>query len=203
MPKVSAAHRERRRRQILDAALACFLRKGLHETSMQDIFAESGLSAGAVYRYFPSKDELIKAITAEASAAMNATLGPLITQDPPAPFPEVIAAVAPRIAELARDGGPLCLAPQAWALALSDPGLGDHVRETMAMIRDLWIGYAARLAETGALPPGTDHVAVGKAMFGLMPGFLLQTVVLGDITPDELATGVGALVRPDLRAARG
>ena len=53
MPKVSDAHRAARRRQILDAARRRFVRNGFHATSMQDIFAEAGLSAGAVYRYFP------------------------------------------------------------------------------------------------------------------------------------------------------
>lgn len=53
---------EKRKRQILDAALACFSRKGFHQTSMQEICAEAGLSAGALYRYFPSKSELIVAI---------------------------------------------------------------------------------------------------------------------------------------------
>src|SRR3954470_18901979 len=61
MPRVSEEHLERRRRQILDAARRCFVRKGVHETSMQDIFAESGLSAGAVYRYFKSKNEIVAA----------------------------------------------------------------------------------------------------------------------------------------------
>jgi TetR/AcrR family transcriptional regulator, repressor for uid operon len=55
----------RRRRQILDAAMACFRRRGFHQTSMQEICAEAGLSAGAVYRYFPSKTDIIAAIADE------------------------------------------------------------------------------------------------------------------------------------------
>jgi TetR/AcrR family transcriptional regulator, transcriptional repressor of aconitase len=42
---------------------------------MQDIFDASGLSAGAVYRYFPSKDSLIKAI---AVNVLNEVLTPAI-----------------------------------------------------------------------------------------------------------------------------
>ncbi|WP_369028857.1 TetR/AcrR family transcriptional regulator, partial [Nocardia farcinica] len=62
MPRVSEEHLERRRQQILVAAQRCFSRKGFYNTSMQDVFAESGLSAGAVYRYFKSKDELVAAL---------------------------------------------------------------------------------------------------------------------------------------------
>ena len=56
---------QRRRRQILDAAMACFRRRGFHQTSMQEICAEAELSAGALYRYFPSKADIIAAIAAE------------------------------------------------------------------------------------------------------------------------------------------
>jgi AcrR family transcriptional regulator len=62
MPKVTEAHLEARRQQILDAAWACFARKGYHQTTMQDICQESGLSPGAIYRYFASKEAILKAI---------------------------------------------------------------------------------------------------------------------------------------------
>jgi AcrR family transcriptional regulator len=48
----------RTRAQILHAALACFSNKGYHQTSMDDIVAESGLSKGALYWHFKSKQEL-------------------------------------------------------------------------------------------------------------------------------------------------
>lgn len=62
MPKVSAAHLEARRDQILHAACACFGRAGIVETSIQDICREAQLSVGAVYRYFPSKGAIVEAI---------------------------------------------------------------------------------------------------------------------------------------------
>ena len=59
---VSLEHEQMRRQQILDAALACFSRRGYHATSMEDIVRESGLSVGALYSYFPSKEELFAAL---------------------------------------------------------------------------------------------------------------------------------------------
>jgi AcrR family transcriptional regulator len=49
---------EERRQQIMEAALACFARKGYYKTTMDDIVAESGLSKGSLYWYFKSKDDL-------------------------------------------------------------------------------------------------------------------------------------------------
>jgi AcrR family transcriptional regulator len=56
-PDVSAE----RRAQIIEAALACFMRKGFNNTTMDDIVMESGLSKGSLYWYFESKDELFTA----------------------------------------------------------------------------------------------------------------------------------------------
>jgi len=51
-----------RRSEILAAAQACFARAGFHQTSMQEICAEAGMSPGNLYRYFRSKEEIIAGI---------------------------------------------------------------------------------------------------------------------------------------------
>jgi AcrR family transcriptional regulator len=62
MPKISELRRESRREQILEAALACFSENGFHQTGMADIVRRSGMSHGAVYVYFSSKDDIIEAL---------------------------------------------------------------------------------------------------------------------------------------------
>jgi AcrR family transcriptional regulator len=52
---------EERKPRIIEAAMACFVRKGYTNTTMDDIVAESGLSKGSLYWYFDSKDELFTA----------------------------------------------------------------------------------------------------------------------------------------------
>ncbi len=75
MPKVSEAHVAARRQQILGAARACFARQGFHQTSIQDICKEAGLSPGAVYRYFPSKEHIIAATCLECQEGIIAMIG--------------------------------------------------------------------------------------------------------------------------------
>ncbi|MBN1889641.1 MAG: TetR/AcrR family transcriptional regulator [Thermoflexales bacterium] len=68
-----------RRAQIIQAALACFVREGYNNTTMDDIVKESGLSKGSLYWYFKGKDELFEAALMsffttfgqEAFAALN------------------------------------------------------------------------------------------------------------------------------------
>ena len=62
MPKISPAQEQQRREQILAAATVCFARQGYHATSMDDVVRQSGLSVGAIYTYFPSKEELFLAL---------------------------------------------------------------------------------------------------------------------------------------------
>ena len=50
---------EERKDQILDAASDVFAEKGVHESRMDDIVQKSGLSKGALYWYFKSKDEIL------------------------------------------------------------------------------------------------------------------------------------------------
>ncbi len=61
MPRTKDDKLEKRRRfEILEAAARCFVRDGFHQASMRAICAEAGLSAGAVYNYFPGKDAIIE-----------------------------------------------------------------------------------------------------------------------------------------------
>lgn len=59
------------RERIIEAAVTCFARSGFHGASMGGICAEAGMSPGALYRYFPSKDAIIAAI-AEAERVRHA-----------------------------------------------------------------------------------------------------------------------------------
>ena len=61
-PRVSQDHIDRRREQILQAAVFCSARKGFRRTTMRDICREANLSTGAVYNYFKSKEEILEAL---------------------------------------------------------------------------------------------------------------------------------------------
>ncbi|MBN2502423.1 MAG: TetR/AcrR family transcriptional regulator [Anaerolineales bacterium] len=50
---------EERKEQIIEAATRVFLERGVQKTRMDDIVEKSGLSKGALYWYFKSKDDLI------------------------------------------------------------------------------------------------------------------------------------------------
>lgn len=56
------AKTEERKRQILAAALDCFLEKGFAETTMKDVARRSGASNGSIYHHFGAKEGLARAL---------------------------------------------------------------------------------------------------------------------------------------------
>ena len=75
---------EERRTQILEAAMRVFARSGFQEARMDDIVAETGLSKGALYWYYKSKDEIILSIMNSMFDRELAGLEALQTDDRPA-----------------------------------------------------------------------------------------------------------------------
>lgn len=61
-PKVTGQHLLETRTKVLNAAEALFAKKGYYDTSMDEIAEGSGLSKGAIYGHFKSKEELFIAL---------------------------------------------------------------------------------------------------------------------------------------------
>ena len=60
-----ARRKEARPGELLNAALDLFVEKGFAGTRMEEVAARAGVSKGTVFLYFPSKDELFKAVVRE------------------------------------------------------------------------------------------------------------------------------------------
>jgi len=67
---VPAASQGEKRRQILDAAVRAFARKGYHACRVGEIAEEAGVAYGLVYHYFGSKEELLETIFRETWTQM-------------------------------------------------------------------------------------------------------------------------------------
>src|SRR5260370_41130934 len=95
MPRLTPRTRDARRQQILAAAQRCFTRNGFQATSMADIFAEAGLSAGSVYSHFTGQDEIITAIADDVIDKITATAAAALPGgEPPAPDEALEAVLA-------------------------------------------------------------------------------------------------------------
>jgi AcrR family transcriptional regulator len=194
MPKVSDAHRAARRRQILDAASRRFTSNGFHATSMQDILSEAELSAGAVYRYFPSKSAIVAAIAEETVGEIIRAIEEITGAEP---VPSVEEAMARALAVADAYTGPrgvARLAVQVWAESLRDPALADFVAETYGRIRARFVEFARRAQAAGKLPADADPRQVGAVLFGMVPGYILQRLLVGGVDAATYEAGLRALL---------
>jgi len=76
--------KEARPGELVAAALACFAERGFAATKLDDIAAKAGVAKGTVYLYFPSKEELFKAVVRE-SLLPNIARAETMLDDPATP----------------------------------------------------------------------------------------------------------------------
>lgn len=71
MPKVTEKYMEEKRRMIVDCAYQVCLRKPVEMVTISDVIAETGMSQGAIYRYYNGLDEILADIATKMRSDYN------------------------------------------------------------------------------------------------------------------------------------
>ena len=202
MPKVTQAHLDARKEQILHAAHRVFARKGFHTATMQDICLESGLSPGAVYRYFASKDDIIESCGTGAREHMEETWGSLGAAESTL---EILQGLLQTylVDALSRPDDPESAALGHWAPSLdielwaeslhNDRVRGGYLGLIGGIVEPL-AGILQRGQERGEVNPDLDPVAVARALFGCWMGLLVQVSLDPGVDRQHYADAVRAMV---------
>lgn len=183
-----------RRQRILEAAQRCFIRTGLHGTSMADIARESGLPEDVVEHHFATRDELVEGIAGNILRLVSGYFEEILAADPLPPLDEVIERFADTVMAFSGADGPGHLAPIFWASALYNEQMAERARAPITRARNGWIEIVERQRAAGALPPDADPRAVSAVLVCLLPGILLQRVLFDDIDPATLSSGARSLL---------
>lgn len=85
--------------EIVQAAMAVFAEKGFAAAKLDEIAARAGVSKGAVYLYFETKEDIFRAVVEQAIAPNVALLRGMIASHP-GPFADLIRAMAGHIGGL-------------------------------------------------------------------------------------------------------
>lgn len=200
MARVSQAHLDARRRQILDGAAVCFARNGFHATSMQDVLKEVDLSAGAVYRYFSGKEELIGAIVEEVLGQVREGFEEAARSTPPPPPDVLVASVLGRVLaakeSLTVDGRPAFprLVVQVWAETIRDERLSAVLREGYGTVREAWTRSVRAHQDAGTIRSDVPPEHVARVMMAAAMGFLAQQALFGPTPAEVLRDGLRALM---------
>jgi len=179
VPKVSQQYRDARRAQILDGARRCFLRNGFHATSMHDLFAESGLSSGAVYRYFASKEDVILAIAEENMRDVVSMIRELATKRPQdgvgAALSEVLDVIRTKHADDELGG----IAVLVWSEALRNPALAARFDESLQQLRADLTELVREHRTRSTKRQDTTPEELAALFMTIIPGFILQLSLFG------------------------
>ena len=200
MPKVSDEHRAEKRQQIIAATLRCVERDGFHKTTMAAVVKESGLSAGSVYTYFRGKSDIIHSIAESGltgvTDAINALMPPAGSDDPVPPPELAVQTAVQHILDLADHLGVDLprIALQTWAEAAHDPETRALMAPEAGRIRAAWRSYAERAIAAGRFRADADPERIAMVLTGLLPGFILQRIMIVDVTPEIYSAGLRDLL---------
>ena len=163
------------RTKILDAARKLFGDRGFGQATIEDIASAAGVSNGALYHHFASKEELFRAILTDHISDQRLEISALV---PATSLREVLERIASYWFEhLRKDHEDDALFAEFWAQAARDPwarqAMGGFIHDGASLFENgLRIGQ-----ETGLIRPDVDPAAVATLMYATMQGFFLLWTV--------------------------
>jgi AcrR family transcriptional regulator len=184
VPKVSEQYRDARREQILRAARRAFQRNGFHATSMQDLFAETKLSSGAVYRYFRSKDDMVLAIAQDSIRDVITMMSSVARERNGSSIGEALAAAVTLVQAKDEQDDLAGLAVQVWGEALRNGHLREPFAAMLTEIKAEVVDVIRVEQRAGRLSAGPSAESLASVLVAILPGCILQLAILG---PEALA----------------
>jgi TetR/AcrR family transcriptional repressor of uid operon len=194
-----AERRDQQVQRILEAAKACFVRSGFQGASMQQICAEAGMSPGALYRYFASKEAVIEAICA-ADRAEDAKLFSRILENPSVVDGVVEGAMAHMRHVHETHAAPLFA--EIMAESMRNPVVGVTCLENIQEVQELFRGYLGRAIERGEIDPVVDLDTLLPSLTSIAHGMAVNDLPSQRIPFEKLEIVIRATVVALLRPTR-
>ena len=196
MPKLKPDIQRARREHILDAAEECFGRTGFHRTTMHDICREAGISPGALYVYFDSKEALIAGICERDRAEFAERFDQLAeAQD----FMQALRSLGEQyFLEEPAHSHRMCI--EIGLESTRNPRVGEIFQRFDRYIADSFEKLFGRMQAEGRIAPSLDIPAVAKAFTIVCDGMFWRRAVDPAFDPMAAMPAVlqliGALLNP-------
>ncbi len=155
--------REFRREQLLEVAARLFAQRGLEGTTTKDIAREAGVSAGLLYHYYPSKEDLLVAVVSHFDALSR--LRPLLDGHLEGSASEVLMRMLRGIStfmEEHRDVMWLCM-----RAAGRFPTVAQALRQTREQMTELLASFFQGRIDRGEFMPH-DTVRVARGLYNVL-----------------------------------
>jgi AcrR family transcriptional regulator len=195
VPKVTEEHRARRREEILAAARRCFAEHGYEGATVARLERESGLSRGAIFNYFGSKEDIFVALVERDQERLGRIW-----------LDEGYAAAVREIVE--EDPAWLGVYVEATRRLRTDPEFARRRRDAAANKREVVVEWLERARASGEIRDDVPAETVGTFLGIVIDGLAVRAAagrplpdldVLLSLVAD--ATTPKAAARPARRAA--
>jgi TetR/AcrR family transcriptional regulator, repressor for uid operon len=191
-----AERRDQQVRRILDAAKACFVKSGFQGASMAEICASAGMSPGALYRYFASKEAIIAAIC-EADRRDDARLFEEIAGKSNVIDGMVFGAM--KHIRFVHETKAAPLFAEICAESMRNGAVESACRKNMEEISAMFHAYLGCAKDRGEIDPPVSLEVVVPALMAIIHGMALNDLPSQGITVGKLETLLRAALTGMLR----
>jgi AcrR family transcriptional regulator len=163
-----------RRTQILEAAVACFAKRGFHQASMHDISTEAGISVGLIYRYFQNKEAVIAAMADRHKNEISSLL------ERAGQAPSLLEALEILFTAHCCEDSPTVLSAfvvDLYAEASRNPAVADLVRDVLHTAMDGVTKLIARSPEGQHAADGQTPSELAELIFAVARGMLMLDIL--------------------------
>jgi len=196
-PKVDEDYKQARKNQIINAAGLCFAKKGFHNTTMKDIFDTSGLSSGAVYNYFESKEKIVETMADISFERNMKMISGAVEKDKESPLSGFLNNFFAMLKELTKQSDvrtSLSIDFYLWSEATRN----EHIDKVSRECQENTVSQVAKLVEReqkhGVINKGLDSIAVARALLALLQGLQVQFVINPKLDVDAYINATDALL---------
>ncbi|MCV0396341.1 MAG: TetR/AcrR family transcriptional regulator [Rhizobiaceae bacterium] len=195
-PMTRAERRDHQLARILDAAKICFVRSGFQGASMQQICAECGMSPGALYRYFPSKEAIIEAIT-EADRKNDAAIFAEMMGNPD-PVDGVVQAAMAHIRHI-HEAGKAPLFTEIRAESMRNDAVDFACKDIMGEVQQGFHAYLQAAVDRGEIDPVVPLDQLMPILVAIGEGMAINDLPANGVGLDNIETVLRAMIVSSLR----
>ena len=173
MPRISEEVRADRRQRLIDAAWRRIAAAGYHETTVDDVCAEAGVSKGAFYGYFATKQELFLALLDEETDALNRAAADLAAQQ--LTGAEQVRRFTQTMLQVGDDPARVQLRADLWSTLAADPVVRGRFAEAVERRRSVLREWITHSIEAGDLAIARSQAnALASILIALADGLMLH-----------------------------
>lgn len=186
------------------ASRQCFSKRGFDLTTLGDIQQAAGVSRGAIYHHFKSKEEIIQVITSENLGRMGDKVAEIleVARSEHLPVAKVLEHLCDFVEQIVFGPGQ-AMGIRVWAVSTVDDGIRSTMVAAFERIRALMVELIADYQKKGEIDDSVDAQELASVLFSVtIPGFQVQRIFLDErsIAPKAYALALIALLRPQNKA---